>query len=140
MRSLKVLRVARACSMRVVTRARAAAFEARARARTRQARALARAAEGGLAEVAGGDLAVAVSVEQGLSTTVRQGEVETVEFNRDQGFGITLYVGQRKASARLQTCTPPLPPNAIKGNPAGSRPRSDETALSARIIRALAIR
>ncbi|MGY8828648.1 MAG: metalloprotease PmbA [Pseudomonadales bacterium] len=42
---------------------------------------------------------VAVSVEQGLSTTVRQGDVETVEFNRDQGFGITLYVGQRKGSA-----------------------------------------
>ncbi|MDH4557603.1 metalloprotease PmbA [Pseudomonas sp. BN417] len=42
---------------------------------------------------------VAVSVEQGLSTTVRQGEVETVEFNRDQGFGITLYAGQRKGSA-----------------------------------------
>ncbi|MFG0381561.1 metalloprotease PmbA [Pseudomonas sp. zbq_18] len=42
---------------------------------------------------------VAVSVEQGLSSTVRQGEVETVEFNRDQGFGITLYVGQRKGSA-----------------------------------------
>ena len=30
---------------------------------------------------------------------MRQGEVETVEFNRDQGFGITLYVGQRKGSA-----------------------------------------
>src|SRR5690606_12539595 len=42
---------------------------------------------------------VSVSMEQGLSTTVRQGEVETVEFNRDQGFGITLYVGQRKGSA-----------------------------------------
>jgi PmbA protein len=42
---------------------------------------------------------VAVSMEQGLSTTVRQREVETVEFNRDQGFGITLYVGQRKGSA-----------------------------------------
>ncbi|MEE4464943.1 DNA gyrase modulator, partial [Azotobacter chroococcum] len=42
---------------------------------------------------------VSVSIEQGLSTTVRQGEVETVEFNRDQGFGITLYLGQRKGSA-----------------------------------------
>ncbi|SDI11957.1 PmbA protein [Pseudomonas flavescens] len=42
---------------------------------------------------------VAVSVEQGLSTSVRQREVETVEFNRDQGFGITLYIGQRKGSA-----------------------------------------
>ena len=42
---------------------------------------------------------VAVSLEQGLSTSVRQREVETVEFNRDQGFGITLYAGQRKGSA-----------------------------------------
>ncbi|UVL09906.1 metalloprotease PmbA [Pseudomonas rhodesiae] len=42
---------------------------------------------------------VAVSLEQGLSTSVRQREVETVEFNRDQGFGITLYMGQRKGSA-----------------------------------------
>lgn len=42
---------------------------------------------------------VAVSLEQGLTTSVRQGEVETVEFNRDQGFGITLYLGQRKGSA-----------------------------------------
>lgn len=42
---------------------------------------------------------VAVSLEQGLSASVRQGEVETVEFNRDRGFGITLYLGQRKGSA-----------------------------------------
>lgn len=42
---------------------------------------------------------VSVSMEQGLSTSVRRGEVETVEFNRDQGFGITLYLGQRKGSA-----------------------------------------
>ncbi|PTU76297.1 metalloprotease PmbA [Pseudomonas mangrovi] len=45
------------------------------------------------------DCEVSVSLEQGLSTTVRQREVETVEFNRDQGFGITLYLGQRKGSA-----------------------------------------
>ncbi len=45
------------------------------------------------------DCEVAVSLEQGLSTSVRQGEVETVEFNRDRGFGITLYLGQRKGSA-----------------------------------------
>ncbi len=46
---------------------------------------------------------VSVSIEQGLSTSVRQGEVDTVEFNRDQGFGITLYVGQRKGSASTTT-------------------------------------
>ncbi len=42
---------------------------------------------------------VAVSVQQGLSTSVRQREVETVEFNRDQGFSITVYHGQQKGSA-----------------------------------------
>lgn len=42
---------------------------------------------------------VSVSTSQSLAVTVRQRELETVEFNRDQGFGITLYVGQRKASA-----------------------------------------
>ncbi|TFF34605.1 metalloprotease PmbA [Pseudomonas sp. RIT623] len=49
---------------------------------------------------------VAVSLEQGLSTTVRQREVETVEFNRDQGFGITLYVGLRKGSASTSASGP----------------------------------
>ena len=42
---------------------------------------------------------VGVSQNTGLSVGVRQGEVETVEFNRDQGFAITLYAGQRKGSA-----------------------------------------
>src|ERR1700712_5099966 len=49
---------------------------------------------------------VAVSLEQGLSTSVRQREVETVEFNRDQGFGITLYLGQRKGSASTSASGP----------------------------------
>lgn len=42
---------------------------------------------------------VAVSQNTGLSVGVRRGEVETVELNRDQGFGITLYLDQRKGSA-----------------------------------------
>lgn len=42
---------------------------------------------------------VSVSAGQGLSTSVRNGELETVEFNRDQGFAITLYLGNRKGSA-----------------------------------------
>ncbi|MFP3872996.1 MAG: metalloprotease PmbA [Thiohalophilus sp.] len=41
----------------------------------------------------------AVSIESGLSVTVRLGEVETVEHNRDKGLGITVYFGQRKGSA-----------------------------------------
>src|SRR5690606_22512389 len=45
------------------------------------------------------DCEVSVSAGPGLSTTVRQREVETVEFNRDQGFGTTVFAGQRKGSA-----------------------------------------
>ena len=41
-----------------------------------------------------------------MSTSVRQREVETVEFNRDQGFGITLYAGQRKGSASTSASGP----------------------------------
>lgn len=42
---------------------------------------------------------VGVSLDAGLSTSVRLAEVETVQFHRDQGFGITVYFGQRKGSA-----------------------------------------
>ncbi|MCY4329247.1 MAG: metalloprotease PmbA [Endozoicomonadaceae bacterium] len=42
---------------------------------------------------------VGASSNVGFSTTVRMGEVETIEFNRDQGFSITVYAGQRKGSA-----------------------------------------
>jgi PmbA protein len=35
----------------------------------------------------------------GLSVTVRMRDVETLEYHRDQGLGITVYFGQRKGSA-----------------------------------------
>lgn len=35
----------------------------------------------------------------GQSVTVRCGEVETIEYNRDKGLGVTVYVGQRKGYA-----------------------------------------
>ncbi len=41
----------------------------------------------------------AVSEESGLSVNVRLGEVETIEFNKDKGLGITVYFGQRKGTA-----------------------------------------
>jgi PmbA protein len=40
-----------------------------------------------------------VNISQGLSLTVRLGEVETVEHTRDKGMGVTVYFGQRTASA-----------------------------------------
>jgi len=40
-----------------------------------------------------------VSVDVGLSVSVRLGEVDTVEYQRDRGMGVTVYFGTRKGSA-----------------------------------------
>ena len=40
-----------------------------------------------------------ISAAVGQSVTVRQGEVETVEYNRDKGLGITVYFGSRRGNA-----------------------------------------
>ena len=42
---------------------------------------------------------VDIGTGQGLSVTVRNGEVETIEHQRDKGMGITVYFGGRKGSA-----------------------------------------
>jgi PmbA protein len=47
-----------------------------------------------------------VSLQKGLTTTVRLGEVETVEYQRDRGMGITVYFGQRKGSASTADLSP----------------------------------
>ena len=51
-----------------------------------------------------------LSVESGLSVTVRMGDVETMEHNRDKALGITVYFGQCKGSAS----TSDFSPKAIK--------------------------
>ncbi len=51
-----------------------------------------------------------VSIESGLTLTVRLGEVETLEYQRDRGLGITVYFGRRKGSAS----TADLSPAAVK--------------------------
>lgn len=51
-----------------------------------------------------------LSVESGLSVTVRMGEVETVEHNRDKALGITVFFGQSKGSAS----TSDFSPNAVR--------------------------
>jgi len=40
-----------------------------------------------------------VSEGFGQSVTVRRGEIETIEYNRDKGAGITVYLGQRRGYA-----------------------------------------
>ena len=51
------------------------------------------------AEVAAGD-------SSGLVVTVRKGELESVEFTNDRGFGITVYVGDRKGNASTSDAGP----------------------------------
>ncbi len=56
--------------------------------------------QGATAAEVGGNLA------SGLSVTVRKGEVETIEHNRDKGMGVTVYFGQRKGSASTTEFSP----------------------------------
>lgn len=51
------------------------------------------------AEVSAGD-------STGLVVSVRKGELETVEFTNDRGFGITVYIGSRKGSASTSDAGP----------------------------------
>jgi len=48
---------------------------------------------------------VGFSVAKGLSVNVRMGSVETLEFTRDQGFGLTLYNGTAKGHASTGVLT-----------------------------------
>lgn len=50
---------------------------------------------------------VGVSIDTGLAVTVRLGEVETLEYQRDRGMGITAYVGGRKGAASTGDLTWP---------------------------------
>ncbi len=45
------------------------------------------------------DAAAEVSEGVGLSVSVRKGEIENVERNRDKSLGITVYIGQRRGNA-----------------------------------------
>lgn len=53
-----------------------------------------------LARTAGATAAESeVSEGFGQSVNVRKGEVETIEFNKDKGIGVTVYLGQRRGHA-----------------------------------------
>jgi len=42
----------------------------------------------------------------GQAVTVRQGEVETIEYNRDKGIGISVFIGQRRGNAHTSDFSP----------------------------------
>ena len=49
---------------------------------------------------------IEVSAAVGQSVTVRRGDVETVEYNRDKGMGITVYFGKRRGNANTSDLSP----------------------------------
>jgi PmbA protein len=51
------------------------------------------------------DCEVDVSESFGQSVTARRGEVETIEYNRDKGIGVTVYLGRRKGYASTSNIT-----------------------------------
>ena len=50
-----------------------------------------------------------VSLQRGLTVTVRLGEVDTIEYHRDRGLSVTVYFGKSKGSAS----TADLRPSAV---------------------------
>jgi len=55
-----------------------------------------------------GATAASVEVSDGFgqAVTVRQGEVETIEYNRDKGIGISVFIGQRRGNAHTSDFSP----------------------------------
>jgi PmbA protein len=52
------------------------------------------------------DCEVDISEGFGQSVSVRCGEVETIEYNRDKGIGVTVYLGQQKGHASTSDFSP----------------------------------
>src|SRR6478736_6000642 len=50
-------------------------------------------------KVGASDAAAEVSEGSGLSVSVRKGEVENVERNRDKSVGVAIYIGRRRGNA-----------------------------------------
>ncbi len=49
--------------------------------------------------------AAEASEGMGQSVTVRKGEVETIEYNRDKGISVSVYLGQRRGNASTSDFT-----------------------------------
>ena len=52
------------------------------------------------------DASVEVSEGAGLSVSVRKGELENVERNRDKSVGVRIYIGQRRGNASRSDFSP----------------------------------
>ena len=60
------------------------------------------------------DAAVEISEGQGLSVTVRKGQIETIEQNKDKGIGVTVYLGRERAIRRGNASTSDFSKQSLK--------------------------
>jgi PmbA protein len=74
------------------------------------------------------DAEVEVSAAVGQSVTVRRGEVETVEYNRDKGLGITVYVGKRRGNASTSDLSPDAVARTVEAACAIARHTAEDDA------------
>jgi PmbA protein len=74
------------------------------------------------------DAEVEVSAAVGQSVTVRRGEVETVEYNRDKGLGITVYLGQRRGNASTSDLSPEAVARTVEAACAIARHTAEDEA------------
>jgi PmbA protein len=74
------------------------------------------------------DAEVEVSAAVGQSVSVRRGEVETVEYNRDK-VGITVYIGKRRGNASTSDLSPDAIDRAVAAACAIARHTAEDDAV-----------
>ncbi|HWP20705.1 MAG TPA: metalloprotease PmbA [Burkholderiaceae bacterium] len=85
------------------------------------------------------DAAAEVSEGAGLSVSVRKGELENVERNRDKSLGVTVYIGQRRGNASTSDFSPEALEQTVRAaydiarftaeDPAAGLPDEEDLAL-----------
>jgi len=74
------------------------------------------------------DAEVEVSAAVGQSVTVRRGEVETVEYNRDKGLSVTVYFGKRRGNANTSDLSPEAIEKSVEAACAIARHTAEDAA------------
>ncbi|MGH8232300.1 MAG: metalloprotease PmbA [Steroidobacteraceae bacterium] len=70
-----------------------------------------------------------VSLQRGLTATVRLGEVDTIEYHRDRGLAVTVYFGKAKGSASTADLRPAaVRETVVKASAIARHTASDECA------------
>lgn len=74
------------------------------------------------------DAEVEISAAVGQAVTVRRGVVETVEYNRDKGLGITVYFGNRRGNASTSDLSPEAVERTVEAACAIARHTAEDVA------------